>query len=102
MRETDILQLCRMAASECGAVTFRNNVGKLQDKNGRWVAYGVCNPGGADLIGWTKDGRFLAIEVKRPGKKATTEQENFLHAVNKAGGIGAVVTSPEEVIKLLK
>lgn len=100
MKETNIQQLCRIAASDMGAIVWRNNVGKLQDRNGQWVAYGVCNPGGSDLIGIYK-GRFLALEVKQPGKSATTVQENFLRAVRQNGGIAGVVRSPEDVRNLL-
>jgi hypothetical protein len=100
MKETNIQQLCRIAASECGAVVFRNNVGKLPDKNGRWVQYGLC-VGSSDLIGWDKHGRFLALEVKVPGKNPTKEQEVFIGAVIMAGGVAGVVRSPEDVKKLL-
>ena len=99
-RETDILQAVRLRASQLGALIWRNNVGKLQDKNGRWVTYGLC-VGSADLIGLFK-GRFLAIECKIPGKHPTIEQANFLAAVNKAGGIGAVITDPAQLENILK
>lgn len=98
-RETDILQECRLAASSCGAVVFRNNTGKLQDARGRWVDFGLC-VGSSDLIGWYH-GRFLAIEVKRPGKSATRHQENFIDAVNNAGGIAFVATCAADVKKHL-
>lgn len=97
--ETDILQACRLAASEAGAVVFRNNTGKLQDKNGRWVDFGLC-VGSSDLIGWYK-GKFLAIEVKKPGKKPKSQQLNFIDAVNNAGGIAGWVTDESHVHALL-
>ena len=100
MRETDIQQLCRLAASEMGAVLWRNNIGKLEDKQGRWVAYGVCNPGGSDLIGIYK-GRFVAIEVKQPGKKTTQAQDNFLNTIRQNGGIEGVAYCADDVRNLL-
>ena len=49
-------------------------------------------------------GRFLAIEVKEPGKPDnTTElQDIFLGRVKKAQGYSIVATSTEEVLILLK
>lgn len=99
MSELEIQQACRLAASEMGAIVWRNNVGKLQDKNGRWVTYGLC-VGSSDLIGIYK-GRFLAMEVKQPKKHPTPEQKNFLRVVQEVGGIAGVVRSAEDVKKLL-
>lgn len=100
MKETDILQLVRLRASQLGATVWRNNVGKLQDRNGRWVTYGLC-VGSSDIIG-IFNGRFVAIECKIPGKHPTPEQAAFLSAVNKAGGIAAVITDPSQLDNLLK
>lgn len=86
--------------SEHGARIFRNNVGLFDTKDGRKIKIGICI-GSSDLIGWTSRGKFLAIEVKQPGKKATTDQLNFINAVNKAGGVAFIATSPEEAIEKL-
>ncbi len=101
MTEPELIRAILLAASRCGALLWRNNVGQLQDIEGRWVRYGVCNPGGSDLIGWTATGRFLAVEVKA-GRTATTgDQERFLAAVVKAGGIGIIARSVEDVVRAL-
>ena len=56
--------------------------------------------GVSDIIACIK-GRFVAIEVKRPGKKPTQLQENFIKAVNTVGGLGFWADSLDEVkIKL--
>jgi hypothetical protein len=47
------------------------------------------------------EGRFLALEVKRPGEKLTPEQSAFLTWIASAGGIGARVTSCQDVMDLL-
>lgn len=44
--------------------------------------------------------RFIGIEVKRPGKKATHDQRAELAWIHSAGGIDAVVTSRGEVESL--
>ncbi len=99
--ETALMHAIQDAAQRAGATLFRNNVGCVQSMHGSYIRYGVCNPGGADLIGWTRTGRFLAVEVKRPAKNATPEQAAFLAAVNRAGGLGIVAHSPAEVLAAL-
>jgi len=56
--------------------------------------------GVADIIGCWK-GRMIAIEIKKPGGKATHAQLSFLECVNQAGGIGFVADSIEVVIREL-
>jgi hypothetical protein len=110
--EALIQQQVRLALSQEGAVTFRNNVGAYMDDNARLVRYGVCNPGGSDLIGWkpvtiTQDmvGKklavFLAVEIKGPKGRVTEDQANFMRAVLNAGGIAGVARSPEDAVMLI-
>jgi hypothetical protein len=77
---------------------WRNSVGVLQAENGRTLRAGLP-VGSADLIGMLiPSGRFLSLEVKKPGQKLTKPQQVWLDMVNKGGGIAAVVTSAEEAI----
>lgn len=101
MTEPALIREILTAASRVGARLFRNNVGQLQDIEGRWIRYGVCNPGGSDLIGWTADGRFLAIEVKAGRTVTTSQQIRFVEAVAKAGGVGIIARSVEDVMRAL-
>ena len=48
-----------------------------------------------DIIGCL-DGRFVGIEVKRPGKAPTVIQSIQLNNIEKAGGISFVATSAAE------
>jgi hypothetical protein len=58
--------------------------------------------GVSDIIGCIpKTGRFLAIEVKRPGNKPTAEQQQFIDTINAAGGLAFVARSVEEVDEAL-
>ena len=57
--------------------------------------------GVSDIIACIK-GRFVAIEVKRPGKKPTQLQVNFIKAVNTVGGLGFWADSLDEVKDKLK
>ena len=53
--------------------------------------------GVSDIIGCLPGGRFLAIEVKAPKGKPTTEQLQFIDMINQAGGLAFVAHSVEEV-----
>ena len=95
MNESTIMRKIQLALAKHGVRLFRNNVGTLQDKDGRYIKFGLC-VGSSDLIGYTATGRFIAVEVKVPGKQATPEQQAFLDAVVTCGGIGFVAHSEEE------
>jgi hypothetical protein len=90
---------------------FRNNVGVLRDERGQFVRYGLC-VGSSDLIGWrtvtvTPEmvGRqlavFVAIEVKTERGRVTDEQQAFIAAVQKAGGLGGVARSIDDAKKIV-
>ncbi|MDH4179704.1 MAG: VRR-NUC domain-containing protein [Armatimonadota bacterium] len=73
---------------------WRNNTGR----RGR-VSYGL--KGSADIIGILPGGRFLAIEVKVPGKKPSEEQMVFLQRVAEKGGLAIIAYSVDDVITSL-
>jgi hypothetical protein len=60
----------------------------------------MYSAGQPDLLGCYQ-GRTLALEVKRPGGKPTKLQAAILKKWGAAGAITGVVTSVEEVEKLL-
>lgn len=115
-------QIRNSLAGQCHL--FRVNVGtawtgditKLPDgslliKNPRPFSTGL--PAGfADTFGWvpvtiTQDmvgqtfARFIAGEVKTPKGKVRPEQEKFLNAVNRNGGVGDVWRNPDDAHKSL-
>lgn len=47
------------------------------------------------------DGKFVAIEIKRPGHHMTPKQELFQHEVRAAGGIAFVAYSVDDVVREL-
>ena len=97
MTEAVLMREIQLALTQKGHRVFRNNIGVCKDEKGNYIRYGVCNPGGADLIGWTKDGQFLAVEVKGPKGKLTDAQSNFLNAVNSCGGVGICAKSLDDI-----
>ena len=111
MGEQRIQQEIRIACSNGDTRLFRNNTGTLKDQNGRPVQFGLCK-GSADLIGWkrvtvTPDmvgqqvAVFLSIEVKTPAGRIRPEQQQWLDAVQAAGGIAGVARSVEDALDLL-
>lgn len=124
MTETNLLRKILLTISKRlpNVRLFRNNVGvgwagKLVNisalgvtaiQNARPLRAGLCE-GSSDLIGWTSVvitpemvGRrvaiFTAVEVKKPGGKATAEQLNFLQRVQDAGGIAVLGFDEEQTV----
>ena len=124
MTETNLLRQILLEVSKRlpNVRLFRNNVGlgwagKLVNisalgvtaiQNARPLRAGLCE-GSSDLIGWTSVeitpemvGRrvaiFTAVEVKKPGGKATAEQLNFLQRVQDAGGIAVLGFDEEQTV----
>ena len=97
MSETALSRAIREAIAYLpGVLVWRNNTGKLQDRNGRWVTFGI-GVGSADLIGLV-DGRFFALEVKLPGQEPTKEQTAWHEVVRAHGGFVRVVRGVEEAV----
>lgn len=113
MSEAAIQQQVRLALSAAGSVAFRNNIGQYIDpKTGRPIRYGVCNPGGSDLIGWTPVtitadmvGKTLAVftacEVKTPTGKPSSDQLNFIAQVLRAGGFAGIARSSSDALHII-
>lgn len=102
LTEKEILKKIMIVAPTLNMRLFRNNCGVLKTKEGCHLKYGVANPGGADLIGWTRIGThaiFTAIEVKRTGGRPTARQAAFLAAVTSAGGLAVLASSVADVIE---
>lgn len=57
--------------------------------------------GVSDIIGQLRDGRFFALEVKRPDEKPTPEQAEFLALVADAGGVSGVVRNWSDARRLI-
>ena len=109
--EQTIQQHIRLACSIGTCRLFRNNTGTLRDINGRPVTFGLCK-GSADLIGWTSRtitpemvgqhvAVFTSIEVKSSSGRVKPEQQQWLNAVQAAGGIAGIARSVGEAMDLL-
>lgn len=101
----------RLAAARNGCALWRNNSGACVDDRGRLVRYGLGNDSAklnakwksSDLIGIGPGGRFMAIEVKRPGWKQQPSDERaaaqarFMSTVVALGGIATFATDVKDV-----
>jgi hypothetical protein len=96
--ETDIVQatLLRLGARE-GLRIWRNNTGRLPDKHGRFVVFGL--KGSADIIGIMRVGGvgvFVAIECKTKTGKQRAAQLAFQRMVESLGGCYVLARSADE------
>lgn len=103
----------RLAAAKRGdLVLWRNNSGALTDDRGRLIRFGLGNDSAqanrrmksADLIGIHRpSGRFVSIEVKRPGWKHSDASERdraqaaWAATVAAMGGVALRVTSAQAI-----
>ena len=111
IKESNIMKQIQVVLASIGVKVFRNNVGVLKDKNGKYVRFGLV-PGSSDLIGWKtieiRDEHlgqqlavFVALEIKTDKGKLSAEQLNFLNSVHRAGGIANVCRSTSEALDTL-
>lgn len=85
--QTEILEYLALL----GVEAWRNNVGR---RGG--ITFGKA--GLPDILGFLPDGRFLAIEVKRPkGGRNRPKQVEFIDKAKKAGAVAFFARSVEEV-----
>lgn len=83
-----------------GHFCWRNNTGAFRwtDRHGGERLQRFGKVGSSDIIGMQKGtGRFIAIEVKQPGKDPTDDQREFITEVRASGGLAFVATKLEDV-----
>ena len=94
--ETTISAMIKDYLKMKGYIVWRNNTGVWKTSEGNIVRNGV--KGSPDIIGFTPQGHFIGVEVKRPGKKITYHQQQFAKKVRSTPhGIYIVATSVEDV-----
>jgi hypothetical protein len=83
-----------------------NDLTKWAKKNLEYIGYrlnrvnnipygkrkGTIEKGWADLQGYTSDGKYVAVEVKKLGDRLSTEQKERLEDIYKCGGIVYICT----------
>ena len=102
MSETDLVQALLVALSAHNCMVWRHNSGKLQDRRGRWVSFGLV--GSADIVGWCRApgcARFIAVECKAPKGKLSEAQVAFGAQALAAGVIYCVARSVDDALRAL-
>ncbi len=98
----DVVRTVLIADPQC--LLWRNELGATShfpDGTPRKhpIRYGVCNPGGSDLIGCYGP-RFLAVECKTVRGEQSPQQIDFERWVTARGGIYALVRSGPAALDL--
>jgi len=113
MSEAEILAQIRLAVGALPLVRiWRNNTGKLRDRHGRMIEFGLC-PGSSDLIGATtititpemvgrKIAIFTAIEVKSDTGKPSREQQTFIDVLRDRGARAGVARSVDDAMGIIR
>lgn len=114
MKESNIAREILIAASKAGHRLFLNPRGQgwighlvsivegtVTLRGARKVTFGVGPDGASDLIGWTLDGKFAALEIKTENGAIRDGQEEFCAAVREAGGRAGIVRSVDEALAVL-
>ena len=102
--EADVQRACRDWLTLWGAVVVRVNSGALKIE-GRFVRFND-QPGCSDTLVCLPDGRFLALELKRPGRDRTSaarkaQQQSFRDRIARTGGLALVAHSLDDLIRQL-
>ncbi len=112
LTEAELLRQHRLTLGQHPDLTvWRNQVGVAEYPGGVRVPYGLTR-GASDIIGirslriteahlGATLGLFVAVEVKTPRGRLTTEQERFLALVAKRGGIAVCSRSVSDSLSAL-
>ena len=103
LRETDIVRACLDWFAAMRILAWRSNSGGVMGEykgKKRFVRFNSA-PGMSDICAVYR-GRFIAVEVKMPGKHSTPEQIRFQNAVAAAGGLALEVHSTDELAKAME
>lgn len=99
--ESDVLGSCLRLLSLRGVFAWRQNQGAIPLPGGGYRKF-VGLKGVSDILGVLPPyGRLLAVEVKRPGGRMTTDQRMFQAAVNDLGGLAVCVEAVDELDRIL-
>lgn len=86
-----------------GINAWRTNSGiQFSTYKGKEHVVRLAPRGTPDIIGFLSDGKFLGIEVKKPGGTVSPEQLLFIEKVNKAGGVCFIAYSLDDVVKIIQ
>ncbi len=88
-----------VALSDAGCFVMRTNSGVYYDSKGNRVTVGF--KGLSDLVGYTPEGKFFALEIKTPVGRASKEQFAFIESCYRGGAIAGFARSVEDALKIV-
>lgn len=94
--ETEIKKLIMEYMNAAGYTVWVTNAGYAR-RNIK-----LAPPGTPDIIGYSPKGRFVGIEVKKPGCRPTEIQEKWHEAARSAGCEIHVATSVEDICGIIE
>ena len=102
--ESAVIQQVKQVIKMTGLKIQRINTGSFQigaGQNRRYIK--TAEAGTCDFEGYDNQGRFLAIECKRPsGGRLSPAQKERIADINRKGGVAFVAHSGEEALEKLQ
>ena len=102
--ESVVIQQVKQVIKMTGLKIQRINTGSFQIGSGQNRRYiKTAEAGTCDFEGYDNQGRFVAIECKRPsGGRLSPAQKERIADINRKGGVAFVAHSGEEALEQLK
>ena len=96
-----ILKALRIHPAVVWISRMNTGAGRLRRRDGteQWIRFGF--PGCSDILGQLRNGKLLAVEVKRPGGRVSAEQKAFLEHASRYGALAFVARSSAEALGML-
>jgi hypothetical protein len=92
-------ELTKWAKTNLGYIGFRlNRVNNIPFGKRK----GTIEKGWADLQGYTSEGIYVAVEIKKLGDKLSIEQKERLNDIHKCGGIVYICTEVDKKATLVE
>ena len=98
-KETVLMRQIMVALSDLGCFVMRTNSGVYYDSQGNRIRIGF--KGLSDLVGYTPDGQFFALEIKTPVGRASKEQFAFIEKCYRDGAIAGFARSVEDAVRIV-
>ena len=98
--ESQILEGCLKYLQVRGIYAWRNNVGAVRIRPGRFLYFG--KKGSSDILGILPGGRLLCVECKAKSGRLSPEQKQFLDDTRELGALALVVRGWQELDEALR
>lgn len=94
MSESDLKTAIISALNAAGCCVWRNQAGRARRMK-------LAPTGSPDIVGFTRWGRFIGLEIKLPKGTTSPQQDEWLSRMRDAGCIAGVARSVSEAIEIV-